>query len=205
MSGFRKISRVNTSNVIFFECDIQERMRTMIKGFDSVLHNATRMTKMSKTFKIPLISTNQSPKIFGPTVKELTDLYAGADNVFTHSKTDFSMLEKPVLDQLATIKRDKVIIYGIECHVCVKQTCLDLLEKNYDVHLLVDGVSSMSLHDRTVAIEALRDAGVVLTTFQSLLFELAKNPGIPEYKQLLPLLKDGPKENLTLHHDLHKL
>ena len=110
-----------------------------------------------------------------------------------------------MLDHLVTINRKKVVIYGIESHVCVKQTCLDLLEKNYDVHLLVDGVSSMSLHDRTVAIEALRDAGVVLTTFQSLLFELAKNPGIPEYKQLLPLLKDAPKENLTLHHDLHKL
>ncbi len=106
MSGLKRVQRLSTQNVVFFECDVQERMRTIIKNFDSVLHNSVRVTKLSKIFKIPVISTNQVPKVFGPTVKELTDLHQGEENVFAYSKADFSMLEKPVLDHFVSLKRD---------------------------------------------------------------------------------------------------
>jgi len=113
------------------------------------------------------------------------------------------MLEKPVLDKLESLNTDKkkdVVIYGIEAHVCVKQTCFDLLEKNYNVTLVIDALSSMSYHDRTVAIEAMRDAGAQITTYQSLVFELCRNPQIPEYKEILKLIKDMPSEHIHLHH-----
>lgn len=56
-------------------------------------------------------------------------------------------------------------MYGVETHVCVKQTALDLLERNYDVHLVVDAASSMSYHDRNIGLESMRDAGVTITSF----------------------------------------
>lgn len=65
--------------------------------------------------------------------------------------------------------------------------------------LIVDGLSSMGLHDRNAGIEAMRDAGAQITSFQSLVFELARNPTIPEYKELLNVIKDMPKEHLNLH------
>ena len=140
---------------------------------------------MAKLFNVPIISTAQVPKAFGPTIKELNDLYTNFGDVKQHVKSDFSMLEQPVLDYLTNLKRSKVVIYGIEAHVCVKQTCLDLIERNYEVHIVVDSISSMSYHDRNTGIEAMRDAGAHVTTFQSLAFELARNPGIPQYKELL--------------------
>lgn len=75
------------------------------------------------------------------------------------------MLEPPVLDTMKTLNRKKVVLYGIEGHVCVKQTCFDLLQRDYDVSLVIDAISSMSYHDRTVGIEAMRDAGAQITTF----------------------------------------
>lgn len=75
------------------------------------------------------------------------------------------MLEQPVKEHLMSFDRKTVVIYGMETHICVKQTCLDLLEMDYDVHVVVDAVSSMNYHDRTVGLESLRDAGAVITTF----------------------------------------
>lgn len=96
-----------------------------------------------------------------------------------------------------------MVIYGIEAHICAKQTCFDLLERDYQVHLVIDGLSSMNSHDRTVGIEAMRDAGAVITTFQSLVFELTRIHTHPKFKELLKIVKDAPKEHLHLHH--HKL
>ena len=76
------------------------------------------------------------------------------------------MLEPPVVTKLESLApRNKIVLYGCEAHVCVKQTCFDLLEKNYDVTLVVDAISSMGYHDRTVGIEAMRDAGAQITTY----------------------------------------
>jgi len=99
-------------------------------------------------------------------------------------------------------ERKKVVLYGIEAHVCVKQTCFDLLERDYHVTLVVDTLSSMSYHDRTAGIEAMRDAGAQITTYQSLVFELARSPLIPEYKELLKLIKEMPQEHIHLHHKM---
>lgn len=75
------------------------------------------------------------------------------------------MLEKPVKEKLESLNRRKVVLYGIEGHVCVKQTCFDLLEGDYDVTLVVDAISSIGYHDRNIGIEAMRDAGAQITTF----------------------------------------
>lgn len=114
------------------------------------------------------------------------------------------MLEEPVLNYLTSLKKNKVVLYGVETHVCVKQTALDLLERNYQVHLVVDTISSMNFHDRTIGIEALRDYGCIVTSFQSLCFELMRSANIPEFKEVLKTMKDMPVEHLYLHHD-HKL
>ncbi len=69
------------------------------------------------------------------------------------------MLEKPIKEKLESLNRRKIVLYGIEGHVCVKQTCFNLLESDYDVTLVVDAISSIGYHDRNIGIEAMRDAG----------------------------------------------
>ena len=76
------------------------------------------------------------------------------------------MIEPPVTEYLQTLRdRNQVVLYGVEAHVCVKQTCFDLLDLGYDVTLVVDAISSMNWHDRNVGIESMKMAGAQITTF----------------------------------------
>ena len=109
------------------------------------------------------------------------------------------MCEPPVVSKLKELERLNVVLYGFETHVCVKQTALDLLEMGYNVHLVVDAVSSMEHHDRNVGIESIRDAGASLTTYQSLMFELMRTCEHPNFKQVLNIVKEMPKKHLDLH------
>ena len=71
------------------------------------------------------------------------------------------------------------VLYGCEAHICIKQTAFDLLELGYSVHIVVDGVTSMSMPDRNVGLAALKDAGICLTTFQQLVFDMLKTSEHP--------------------------
>ena len=103
------------------ECDVQEKMRPLIKNFPTVIHNSKRLAHVAQIFNIPLISTAQLPKVFGETSKEITEVYdSDCSLIFRHTKSDFSMLEKPVLDRLSEMERKKIVLYGVEGHVCVK-------------------------------------------------------------------------------------
>ncbi len=75
------------------------------------------------------------------------------------------MLNSDTLPYLESLKRKSVVLYGVEAHICIKQTCLDLLQRDFDVHVVVDACSSMQIQDRNVGIQAMRDAGANLTTF----------------------------------------
>lgn len=129
----KKLFRLAPKEVIFMECDIQDKFIKHVQLGASVVHNAKRLAQTAQIFKIPVISTQQLPKIFGPTVKEIDEVYQNSqDSTFRFEKTDFSMLEKPVWEQIQSFsERKKVVLYGIESHVCVKQTCFDLLERDY--------------------------------------------------------------------------
>ena len=82
------------------------------------------------------------------------------------------------------------MLFGIEAHVCVQQTTLDLLERGYNVHLVLDGVSSIREHDRNVAIKRLSEAGAVTTTSESLIFELMRDAKHPKFKEVLEVIKE---------------
>ena len=104
------------------------------------------------------------------------------------------MVTPEVQKHLDSFKSDvpikSVVLFGIEAHVCVQQTALDLLEQGYDVHLVLDGISSQRAYDRTVAVNRIRQAGGILTTFESLVFELIRDSKDPKFKSILGVLKE---------------
>ena len=97
-----------------------------------------------------------------------------------------------------SLNRPSVVLYGCETHICMKHTALDLLARNINVFLVVDAATSMQVQDRNVAIEAMREAGVHLTTFQTVVFELLKGVDHPKFKEFLPILKDNPDPRFPL-------
>ncbi|KAK6031647.1 isochorismatase family protein [Ostertagia ostertagi] len=137
----RIISRLSPKNSALFVCDLQERFRNVIQFFPGIAETSKRMVDAAKILQMPIIVTEQYPKGLGHTIPDL-----GLGDIKKYEKTRFSMCV-PEVDAVLQ-NAENIILVGIEAHVCVLQTTLDLLEKGKNVHVVVDAVSSRSLPDR---------------------------------------------------------
>uniref|UniRef100_A0A7S3ZIJ7 Isochorismatase-like domain-containing protein n=2 Tax=Lotharella globosa TaxID=91324 RepID=A0A7S3ZIJ7_9EUKA len=141
------------------------------------------MMKAATELKMPIIVTEQYPKGLGETVGELQDY---VKNSHKFEKTQFSMLTAEVKDcmEKKCSSCDTWIIVGIESHVCVQQTALGLLKEGKSVYVLADAVSSQTRWDREIALDRMRQAGAVVTTTESCIFELLGDFKHPSAKGL---------------------
>lgn len=190
-------ARVAADNCWFFLCDIQETFRDKIVGMDTLLPTAAFLCRAADALSIPVVVTEQKP--FKATVRELTPLL-GRARVF--SKTQFSMLTSEVVAELdAQPERRHVVLFGIEAHVCVLQTALDLLQYGYSVYLVLDAVASQNSVDRDTALHRLTGeaaassrgvagGAIKFTSSESIVFEIMRDAQHPQFKKLLPAFKD---------------
>ncbi|KJE93178.1 isochorismatase domain-containing protein 1 [Capsaspora owczarzaki ATCC 30864] len=181
------IPRVARESTAFLLCDIQERFRNSIVHFPSVIHVATTMTQAAGILNVPLIVTEHVPQVFGKTLSEISAVYPRNTNIF--SKTKFSMATPEVASFLTAGKFRSVVLFGIEAHVCLQQTALDLVSAGYGVHVLADGSSSSRQFERTIAFDRLRQVGVTITSSESMLFELMQDAKYENFKSILELVK----------------
>ncbi|KAG0232702.1 Isochorismatase domain-containing protein 1 [Actinomortierella wolfii] len=184
MSALRNVGRVHRATTAFFLCDIQERFRSLIWQYPSVVATAQKMVAAHKILDVPLIVTEQHPKALGATAAEI-DISTAKVNV---PKTKFSMYIPEVQKELKGVK--SVVLFGIESHVCVLQTALDLLENNIDVHVLADGVSSMNQSEIDIALNRIKSAGGYVTTSESILFQLLGDSKDEKFKAISNLVKE---------------
>merc|ERR1719277_405684 len=178
------LGRLQPGGVAFLLCDVQERFRDVIDSMPQVIAVAKTMIQGAEIYDIPMLVSEQYPKALLHTVAELDVSKA---KVF--EKTRFSMCTNEFLAHLEGLKRKAIVVFGVEAHVCVQQTCLDLLARGYQVHVLADGVSSQRRFDREIAIERLRQSGAFITTCESVLFELLRSKDAAEFKQISSLAK----------------
>ncbi|KAF9189188.1 Isochorismatase domain-containing protein 1 [Haplosporangium sp. Z 767] len=182
----RVVGRANQKTTAFFLCDIQEKFRSHIYQFPAVVATAQKMIAAHKILDIPLIVTEQNPRALGATATEL-DLSQAKMNL---PKTKFSMFIPEVEKELKSNNIKSVVLFGIESHVCVLQTALDLLEHNYDVHVLADGVSSMNSYEIQHALKRIETAGGYVTTSESILFQLLRDSNHEKFKLISKLVKE---------------
>lgn len=181
------LHRANTALVVV---DVQERLVKAMK--DSVLErlvrNCSRLIKGAGILKVPVVVTEQYPKGLGHTVAELAEL-ASAPAV---EKMSFSCCGASAFtDGLAQSGIRNVILTGMEAHVCVYQTMLDLLAKGYRVHLVRDAVCSRNKQDFLAAMNNATAAGAVVATTEMVLFQLLGGADAPEFKEISKLVKEG--------------
>ncbi|KAI9309580.1 Isochorismatase-like protein [Cunninghamella echinulata] len=181
-----KIAKLTPQTTALFVCDIQEKFKGVIWQYPSVISVAGKMIKASKLLNIPTIVTEQYPKGLGVTVAEL-DI---SDATVCLPKTKFSMFLPEVHEILKKNNTKSILLLGIESHVCVLQTALDLLENNYDVHVLADGVSSTNHPEIDIALARMRQAGAAITTSESALFQLVQDAKHEKFKGVSNLIKE---------------
>ena len=186
-----RLGRLSPSTSLFFLCDIQKVFESLIFNMARVEQTAIFMSRTAALLDVPTIVTEHNKKAFGPILESIK---SQVDPHKSHwfEKLKFSMFTDEVEEYLTKNypQRRSVILSGIETHVCVQQTALDLIAKGYEVHVVADGVSSQREHDRTVAIERIRQSGGFVSSSESIIFELANDAKNPKFKSLLPLFKE---------------
>ncbi len=167
--------------------DVQEKLFPHMDQYEALLKRCTILIEGLKLLDIPLIITEQYPRGLGATVPEISALTAQKPVI---EKIAFSCCDEPGVMQSSVLQsRRTVIICGIEAHVCVLQTVIDLQEAGYKAVVVNDCISSRNPEDKRVAVERMRDEGAVITTSESILFELARVAGTDEFKAISRLIK----------------
>lgn len=174
---------------VFFVCDIQSRFRNAIHGFEEMVSMASKMLKFATILEVPVVFTEQNPKALGSTVPELSSVPLGQLHLGTIDKTLFSMATPEVKSILEARSIKSIVLFGIEAHVCVLQSTLDLLQLGYDVYVLADGVSSCNKEEVPLALARMRQAGAQITTSESLLFQLQQDSSNPTFKAFSSAIK----------------
>ena len=189
----RKLSRLLPSNWVFLQCDIQTRFDNVIHKMPIIIKNTERMARTAKILKIPMIATEQNSKSFGHTYDSIMKEHTSDVKLF--EKSTFSMMNDEVLHHFMSFKRDTAVLYGIEAHVCVQQTALDLIEMGMNVHLITDWASSSDAHKRATALKRMFIAGVHMTTLESCIFELMRTSEHIAFRTMLKeVIKDVPND-----------
>lgn len=166
--------------------DIQERLIKAMAHGDRVVKNTNILLETSNIMNMPVVATEQYPRGLGNTVKEISDIHKDLE-VF--DKTSFTACIDGVNERFQEHGRKKIIIVGMETHVCVLQTCRDLLMRGYDVHIARDAVTSRSQENYENALEMMREMGAVITNTETIVFDLLKKAGTEEFKQVSKLIK----------------
>jgi nicotinamidase-related amidase len=179
--------RINRELSLGLIIDIQEKLFPHMDQHEVLLRRCAILIEGIKVLDIPLVLTEQYPKGLGATVPEISALYGQKPVI---EKIAFSCCDEPALMQHAFLQsRNTVIICGIEAHVCVLQTVIDLLEAGYQVVVVEDCISSRKPEDKRVAVERMRAEGAVISTSESILLELARVAGTEEFKAISRLIK----------------
>lgn len=185
--------------------DIQERFRTSIAGLDGVIRRSAILVKAAARLGVPVLASEQYPKALGSTVEELRPLLPDSSAVFPKLCFSASGCE-PLMARLKALSaptggfgfgaqggsaapRRQVVLCGVEAHVCVLQTGLELQAAGFAVHAVEDAVASRADADRAAALERMARRGVDRVTSEMVVFEWLREAGTPAFKELQALIK----------------
>lgn len=181
--------RIKIDNTLCLIIDLQEKLLPHISNREELLRNVTILLKGVTKLAVPVFYTEQYPKGLGETVKEIKTLLDDA-NAKHFIKNTFSCCGIPnFLSEIECLKRKTVIIAGIEAHICVLQTVIDLLEKGFMPVIMEDCISSRKEKDKEVALKRIISEGGVVSTVESILFELLNTSEHPSFKDISKLVK----------------
>jgi nicotinamidase-related amidase len=177
--------RLEADRTTLIVVDVQEAFRRAIPDFERIAKATATLIEGAGAIGIPVVITEQYPKGLGETVPEVAEhLPEGVEPL---EKVVFAASEAEGFDLEG---RDQALVCGIETHVCVNQTALDLLASGVDVQVAVDGVGSRTDENKGVGLQKMERAGATLTSVETALFELLGRAGTDEFKQVQRLILD---------------
>lgn len=181
-----RIKREDAQGMII---DIQSRLAPHIYEFDKIRKKTLILIQGLQALGVPIMLNEQYPKGLGSTIDEVLAVLDDS-NKRIFEKVTFSACDNDTTwNYLAQQNRNHVLLFGVEAHVCVQQTALDLLDNGMQPVLIADAIGSRDPYDRRQAIRRMRRAGAVMTTTEAILFELCRSSEDPVFKTISNLVK----------------
>lgn len=183
-----KLGHLNAKATLFILCDLQAKFRTVTQHFPAIITNAQKLLSCGKLLDIDLIVSEQNPTKLGHTAPELNISHA----VGVHTKLEFSIMNDVKLKEaiLKLNRIESIVLFGLETHICIEQSAIDLLECGYDVHIVADCTTSRSAEDRILAFQRLRQVGCFVTTSENVIFKLLRGKNHPQFGRIKELLRN---------------
>lgn len=178
---------INLEDSVCLLVDIQERLFNVVNNRDELQENSIKLLKGLKTLGVEVITTQQYTKGIGATIEPICEVLGEFNHI---EKVSFSCCgESDFITKLKSSGKKNVIILGIEAHICVLQSALELLENDYNPIVVADCISSRKDYDKEIAINRMLQEGIKVSTYESLLFELCKNAKHPSFKEISKIIK----------------
>ncbi len=177
--------KIKADNALFVMIDVQERFRPAIHDMDMVLRNCDILTRASELLDVKLLITEQYPEGLGKTMAEIYQ----PENALRFEKTRFSICDDDIRRSIFEIDPSWIVLFGIEAHVCVMQSALDMIRYGMNVMVVSDAVSSRAPHSKDIALDRMRQNGCQIVTTEMLLFEIMEDASHPAFRKISKLIK----------------
>ena len=182
-----RISSENTQAIIV---DVQERLFPHIHEHEALSARLQILIRGLYELRLPIVLTEQYRKGLGATIEPITEVLEAAGAFQAFEKMAFSCCDDPAIgEHLSTSGASFVVLAGIEAHICLLQTAIDLLAGGHTPVVVADATGSRRPYDREVALERMRASGAIVTTVESLLFELCRFAGTDTFRAISKLVK----------------
>ncbi len=182
--------RLKVEDTALLVVDMQEKLLPKIMQAEEVIRNASFLVNAAKVLGVPVLGTEQYPKGLGPTVEPIRGMLTKV-----WEKQTFSAVgEGGALEYLKSDARIKVVVAGIEAHICVMQTVLDLLNQGFHVFVCVDAVSSRYAIDVKIALKRMQQAGAILVTAESCVYEWLETAANPAFKEISAMVQERMRQ-----------
>lgn len=179
--------RIMKENTMALMIDFQEKLVPAINDKDSIVESAVKLLSGLKVLGCPVIFTQQYTKGLGMTVESMQETQ---DEFSYFDKTSFSCLDnEAICEVIEKSGKDTIIVTGMESHICVMQTVSDLLEKGYKVYIVSDCIGSRTDFNKQNGLERMKQEGAVISSVESVLFEMTRKAGSAEFKEISKIIK----------------
>ncbi len=177
---------LKAENAVLVVVDVQGKLATLMHEKEVFFENVVKMIKGAQVLEIPIIWNEQLPDKLGPTIPEIKELLQNNQPLI---KSSFSCCgNDQFMIELEKTKRRQILLAGMETHVCVYQTALELLMGGYHIYLIADAVSSRKLADKQIAVQAMINAGARISSVEMALFEMLRKAEGDRFKKIIEIV-----------------
>ena len=178
---------LNVENTVAVCIDMQVKLAQVMNRKEDLFKNMRMFLSGLRVLGVPIIVTEQNPRGLGPTIPDVSEILPGVSPII---KMSFSCCgESAFMSALDQTERKYVLLVGIETHVCVYQTAIELIDRGYAVEVVSDCIGSRTAENKTIGMDKMKSYGIELTSAETVLFELLKTAESPKFREIAKIVK----------------